>query len=510
MAYPLTSALIETKLTAISALPHCTLVASTHPSREGKTIHYLRIADGTGADRPSILLIGGVHAREIAPPDALLSFAEALLVAYRDGKPLRRPSWDDPAYAPALHYPAFLAMSKPDVRAVLRRLNVIVAPNVNPDGRDFTLGGPALPAPPVPPEVQAEHDLHFWWRKNRRTPPAALATLTAPLSVGVPATSISVTPTTRGSLVADAPLELVDGGTKQVAVASAAFAAGDVAIPIYSFTPAVDYAAGSAVNDCMDYGVDINRNFDIAWAFDSYYDAAGVTFNTTFPNDSFSRLTNHDTYIGDAATSEPETQDIVAMMSDENIRYFVDVHGYGRDVLRPWAFNEDQSLDPTMSWHNTALDRPAGPGRARRGGAYSEWFPNDPGARPRLLFDKHNAVAARMAFNIKHSAGADPMTIARSTYATPTSIGYDATGCSDDFSLSTMFPPLGGPWPAPITNPEQFAFTIEVGSSPTALVDPNDDEGGFHVYPSKYPKVEREIWAAVSAFLTKLASWAGP
>ncbi len=510
MAYPLTSAAIETKLSTIGGLPHCDLLSAANPSREGKTIHYLRIHDGSGADRPSILLTGGVHAREIAPPDALLSFAEALLVAYRDGKPLRMPSWDDTAYAPALHYPAFIAMSKPDVRAVLRRLNVIVAPNVNPDGRDFALGGPTVPAPPVPPEVQAEHDFRFLWRKNRRSPPAPLGTLTAPLSTGVPVTSVSVTAASRGSLVAGLTLEVVNGATSQVAVASAPFAAGDLAIPVYSFTPSVDYGIGSAVNDAMDYGVDLNRNFDIAWAFDSYYDAAAVAYNTTFPNDSFSRVPSHQTYIGDSAASEPETQNIVSMMSDENIRYFVDVHEYGRDVLRPWAFSEDQRSDKTNSWHNKALDRPAGPGRPRRGGAYADWFPNDPGARPRLLLDKHNAIAARMAFKIKHSAGANPMAVARSTYATPTSIGYDATGCSDDFLLSTMFPPLAGPWPAPITDPEKFAFTIEVGTPAGGLVDPSDDEGGFHVLPSKYPKVEREIWAAVSAFLTKLASWAGP
>ena len=52
----------------------------------------LRIGSGRDA---TVVVIGGMHAREWAPPDALLSLAEGLVRAYADGGALDYPEWVD-------------------------------------------------------------------------------------------------------------------------------------------------------------------------------------------------------------------------------------------------------------------------------------------------------------------------------------------------------------------------------------------------------------------------------
>ena len=48
---------------------------------------FLKIGKGTGANRPAMLVVAGLHAREYAPPDFVLTFAQKLLTAYANGAP---------------------------------------------------------------------------------------------------------------------------------------------------------------------------------------------------------------------------------------------------------------------------------------------------------------------------------------------------------------------------------------------------------------------------------------
>ena len=41
----------------------CTLETFPNKSVEGRDIHFVKIANGTGPDRPRVVLLGGVHAR---------------------------------------------------------------------------------------------------------------------------------------------------------------------------------------------------------------------------------------------------------------------------------------------------------------------------------------------------------------------------------------------------------------------------------------------------------------
>src|SRR5207249_4763439 len=149
-------------------------------------------------------------------------FTEALLKAYKNLTPLTMPAWDDTAYVPKIKYGSFIAMTAPEVQAVVDRLDLYIAPLVNPDGRDFVLNAPTLPPAPVPVAVQKQHDHHVMWRKNRRSPPAApWTTLAAVVASGVATTNLSVTPITRQLAAGGQPLLLTNGSDQQVLVTSA-------------------------------------------------------------------------------------------------------------------------------------------------------------------------------------------------------------------------------------------------------------------------------------------------
>lgn len=128
---------IETALDALSsAYPSlCELITPPHPTHNGRTARVLRIGAHRSDAVDGLLLLGGVHAREWMPPDALVSVAADLLEAYAGGTGL--------GYGSATY-------DRTQVAAVLDTLNVFVYPCVNPDGRAHSQS--------VTPN----------WRKNRR------------------------------------------------------------------------------------------------------------------------------------------------------------------------------------------------------------------------------------------------------------------------------------------------------------------------------------------------------
>jgi Zinc carboxypeptidase len=146
------------------------------PGRAGASSGYVKIAASTADSPPSrwgVLLTGGVHARELAPPDALVSFLEQLAKAYAAKAAITYPSWTDPVGG--IVYDSF-TIPWPWVRKVVESVDLYVAPLVNPDGRDFALA--TLPSG----ATDAEKTLHKRWRKNRRPAPTGN---TDPLAVGV-------------------------------------------------------------------------------------------------------------------------------------------------------------------------------------------------------------------------------------------------------------------------------------------------------------------------------------
>ena len=115
---------------------------------EKRRCHAIRIAKGQGRKRTAICFISGIHGREWGGPDILVYFAIRLLRAYRDGQSIR------------LGKKVFSAAQ---IRRIVETKDVILFPQVNPDGRHFSMVN------------------HPWWRKNRRPAPRGRG----PKSIGV-------------------------------------------------------------------------------------------------------------------------------------------------------------------------------------------------------------------------------------------------------------------------------------------------------------------------------------
>jgi murein tripeptide amidase MpaA len=408
MAGYLRTADVNAKLdAAVAAHPDVATRGSWEASHEGRSAGFVKIAATTAASpspRWAVLVIGGVHARELAPPDALVSFVEKLLAAYAAGTDIAYPAWTGPG---GVVYDAF-TVSAGEVRSIVERLDLFVAPLVNPDGRDWVLA-------PLPAGAsRAVQKLHKEWRKNRRPKPAG-------------------------------------------------------------------------VTDERGVGVDLNRNFDILFKFQDHYDVAVAGVHTsTDPLE--------DDYCGTAAESEPETRNVAKLLRDHDISYFLDVHSFSRKVLYSWGIEDNQTTDASMAFTNPRW------GLKRDGigkHAYREFIPSTQEAAAADL-------ARRMTQAIETRAGGtNPVAVARSRYeAKPSGAGlYVTTGSSDDYGFSRWFTAARAGRP---TRPV-IAMTMEAGDDATHGA--NHDDGGFSPgYVTQYPKVEREIHAALWSFLTSAAA----
>lgn len=142
---------IESAITSLhDAYPHATeVITPPHLTHEGRTSRLLRVGTHAPDAAPALLLLGGIHAREWVPPDALISLAADLLEAHD--------------LSTGLGYGA-ATFTAGQVTQVVEHLNLFFFPCVNPDGRAFSQSTSAT------------------WRKNRRPAPAGA---TGPSCIGV-------------------------------------------------------------------------------------------------------------------------------------------------------------------------------------------------------------------------------------------------------------------------------------------------------------------------------------
>ncbi|HLF41979.1 MAG TPA: M14 family metallopeptidase [Acidimicrobiia bacterium] len=126
---------IESAVIALaSTYPTLTqLITLPHKTVEGRTSHALRI--GTSSCKLSgVLLVSGTHAREWGGPDILVNLATDLLEAYIGGSGL--------VYGGT-------SFSDIDVAKIVQNVDLIVFPDLNPDGRHYS------------------QTVFAMWRKNR-------------------------------------------------------------------------------------------------------------------------------------------------------------------------------------------------------------------------------------------------------------------------------------------------------------------------------------------------------
>lgn len=269
---PLTPPQIEAALKDLNdSFTSCRWNVLPMASHEGKAIHYLKIPKADVAGRPTVLLVGGVHGRESAPPDALVRLAQKLLVSYDTGADIVYPKRTVvPLMGPPVTFPAF-TIRHARIKRIIDKVDLYIVPCVNPDGRRYDQDPLPMGDPPKP---------LGGWRKNRRPHP-----------------------------------------------------------------------------DKTRIGVDLNRNFDIAWKFEDYYDMAVYRLDYADPDDPASTDRTSETYRGDSPPpggTEPETHNVQWLINDKKPRFYVDVHQTGRVVDVPWAL-EENGTDPAMNWRNLAL-----------------------------------------------------------------------------------------------------------------------------------------------------------
>ena len=218
------------------------LIRLPNPSVENRSILALAIGDTREPDRPTAIFVGGVHAREWIPPDALFYLVADLLEARAQGSGLR--------YGGA-------AFSADDIQRIFRDVQLVILPCANPDGRLYS---------------QTEEP---YWRKNR------------------------------------------------------------------SFNPLPDGRL------CR--GVDLNRNFDVAWDFRRTFSPGYVSASD---NPCHANL-----YVGPEPASEPETKNIVWLLdSYPGARWYLDIHSAIPAVFHSWGLDESQSESPEMNFLNPTHD----------------------------------------------------------------------------------------------------------------------------------------------------------
>jgi len=469
VAYPSKVTEIDQRLTDLatqySAI--CTRIESDQTTWEDRPMGFLQIGTGTGGGRPRILIVAGVHARELAPPDALLTFVSKLLDAYQNKKPIVYEKFVDTR--PVDHntlYKRFTIPFSPDVQDIIEKTELYVLPMANPDGRVY------VETPPP--------NGFLMWRKNRRPAPG-------PLSCGM--------------------------------------------------LPDLDPRGGLVRNDGA--GVDLNRNFDVGWDFKNFYSDSFLTTARTAANvglgvsdDPCDWSLFHGPPASSAQVSrtrEPETQNIVDIIIEKKINFYMDVHSAAGQILFPWVVAVNQETDPGNSFQNTDLDQPTGPGRdpLASPAPYQEWVPPGVTAQHQALGDlMRDKIMDSTGYTADDAASSNPLvakiaTEARknSRYCAIQSLFSDAppdaqcrlpssptldfeTGGSDDFAFSRQIGKNpGSPITAKALDPV-FAFTFECGRR---------TDGGFQPKAkTEYPKIEREVGMGLATFLSFAAGLRAP
>jgi murein tripeptide amidase MpaA len=326
----------------------CRLVELPNPSVEGRPVLALELGDGCAGARTAIY-VGGVHAREWIPPDALVYLCADLLEARANGVGL--------TYGAA-------RIEAEEIRRIFSGMRLVVLPCANPDGRVYSQ------------EVDPD------WRKNR---------------------------------------------------------------------------AGSD-EGCV--GVDINRNFDVAWDFRRSF-APGYVSASDDPCHKY-------VYVGPAAASEPETRNIVWLLDQyPDAGWFIDVHGAVPAVFYNWGLDEPQSADEAQSFLNPSFDGQRG---IAGDGAYREFIEAADAAELRRLSDLMAAEIAKVrddAYEVSPSF---------SLYAT--------SGASDDYAYSRHR--------ADPALPKVLGFTIECGHD-------------FQPEWSEAEAVIKEVSAALARFAAEVS-----
>jgi carboxypeptidase T len=160
-----------------------------------------------------------------------------------------------------------------------------------------------------------------------------------------------------------------------------------------------------------------------------YFSPSSVILDSTKPCSDY--------YHGEHAFSEPETRNARWIVDNfTNIRFFIDLHSSGQDILYRWGDDEDQTTDPNMNFMNLAYN-----GTRGVNGSYKEYIPANDLATALFL-------ATALHDSIKAVRGTDY--IVEPAYSL-----YPTAGTSDDYFYSRHF--------VDASKPKILSYTLEWG-----------------------------------------------
>jgi murein tripeptide amidase MpaA len=319
---------VESALVALASTysSFCELITLPNQTIEGRTSHAIRLGTKPANSVDAYYLTGGVHAREWGSCEILVNVATDLCAAYSGGTGV--------GYGGKY-------FSAAEVRALIEQFNIIIFPDVNPDGRNFSQTSVGL------------------WRKNR---------------------------------------DAADSG-----------------------------------GDPSKVGIDINRNQDFLWDFNT--DFAPLAINAFLASSDPSV----DTYHGHAAQSEPETKNIVYLHDTfTRIRWYVDVHSFSEDILYVWGDDELQVSDPSQNFKNPAFNGD----RGLVGDNYSEYLPDA---------DLSSLQTLAKAFTSSLAEVRGKLYVAKPGFSL-----YATSGTNDDYAYSRHF--------SDASKAKSLSFTVEWGT----------------------------------------------
>jgi murein tripeptide amidase MpaA len=111
--------------------------------------------------------------------------------------------------------------------------------------------------------------------------------------------------------------------------------------------------------------VDVNRNYDFLWDFQTAFSPAALVVVSDIPSS--------DIYHGTTPGSEPETRNVVWLLDTyPQIHWMIDIHSFSGLLYHNWGDDENQVTDPTMNFQNSAHDGQRG---ISSDGVYREFIP---------------------------------------------------------------------------------------------------------------------------------------
>jgi murein tripeptide amidase MpaA len=215
-------------------------------------------------------------------------------------------------------------------------------------------------------------------------------------------------------------------------------------------------------------GVDINRNYDFLWDFNKHFSPNSNVYTSNDP------CFYKQIYRGSAPFSEPETQNVKWLYDNyPMIKWYVDIHSYGNDILYSWGDDENQTENPGMNFIDPLYNSRRG---VENDNSYKEYI-------PKADLDTAIALANSIRDGIEAVRG-------KKYDVKPGFHLYPTSGAGDDYAYSRHFSNPG--------NNKVLAFTLEWGEYF------GSDETSFHPKWDEMKEIVIDVNAGLLEFCLKI------